>query len=158
MLEFSTAKKFLLWFVALATSLAAVPSLVTLAGYSLPAGIPAPEINLGLDLAGGSQILLEADPSQVARQRLESMEEDVRRVMRLAKPSIKIGDLSTECVREFFRAISMHSGMTLHIHKIAGENDHHVCEAIFKGFGRALYQATRRTERRGSTSTKGSRD
>jgi imidazoleglycerol-phosphate dehydratase len=70
----------------------------------------------------------------------------------------KIGELSTECVREFFRALAMHSGITLHIRKLSGENDHHVCEAIFKGFGRALYQATRRTDRRGSTSTKGRRD
>jgi imidazoleglycerol-phosphate dehydratase len=70
----------------------------------------------------------------------------------------KLGDLSTECVREFFRALATHSGMTLHIRKIAGENDHHVCEAIFKGFGRALFAATRQSDRRGSTSTKGSRD
>lgn len=70
----------------------------------------------------------------------------------------KIGDLSTECVREFFRALSMHAGMTLHIRKVAGENDHHVCEAIFKGFGQALHQATRESDRRGSSSTKGSRD
>lgn len=69
----------------------------------------------------------------------------------------KIGDLSTECVREFFRALSMHSGINMHIHKIAGENDHHVCEAIFKGFGRALYAASRPSERRG-VSTKGKRD
>lgn len=70
----------------------------------------------------------------------------------------KIGDLSTECVREFFRALAMHGGITLHIRKIAGENDHHLCEAIFKGFGLALFQATRHTERRGPTSTKGRRD
>jgi imidazoleglycerol-phosphate dehydratase len=48
--------------------------------------------------------------------------------------------------------------VTLHIRKIAGENDHHVAEAIFKGFGRAIFEATRPTERRGSTSTKGMRD
>lgn len=70
----------------------------------------------------------------------------------------KIGDLSTECVREFFRALCAHARLTLHIRKIVGENDHHVCEAIFKGFGRALYQATRKSERRGVTSTKGSLD
>ena len=69
----------------------------------------------------------------------------------------KIGELSTECVREFFRALSAHAGITLHIRKLAGDNDHHVCEAIFKGFGRALYQATRHSDRR-STSTKGARD
>jgi imidazoleglycerol-phosphate dehydratase len=70
----------------------------------------------------------------------------------------KIGELSTECIREFFRAFTAHSMVTLHIRKIAGENDHHIAEAIFKGFGRAIYEATRPTERRGSTSTKGTRD
>lgn len=70
----------------------------------------------------------------------------------------KIGDLSTECVREFFRAFSAHSGITVHLRKMAGENDHHVCEATFKAFGRALREATTRTDRHGSTSTKGSRD
>jgi len=70
----------------------------------------------------------------------------------------KIGDLSTECVKEFFRALAQHSGITIHIRKITGENDHHVCEAIFKGFGRALYRATRKSDRRGASSTKGSRD
>jgi imidazoleglycerol-phosphate dehydratase len=70
----------------------------------------------------------------------------------------KLGGLSTECVREFFRALTTHANITVHLHKIAGENDHHVCEAIFKAFGRALSQATRTTERRGSTSTKGKRD
>ncbi|MDR3692920.1 MAG: imidazoleglycerol-phosphate dehydratase HisB [Fimbriimonas sp.] len=70
----------------------------------------------------------------------------------------KIGELSTECIREFFRALCAHSGITLHIRKIAGENNHHICEAMFKGFGLAMHQATRRSERRGSSSTKGSRD
>ncbi len=70
----------------------------------------------------------------------------------------KIGDLSTECIREFFRALAMHGGITLHLRKVAGENDHHLCEALFKGLGRAIHTATRRTERRGAPSTKGSRD
>ncbi len=69
-----------------------------------------------------------------------------------------IGDLSTECIREFFRAFCMHAGINLHIRKISGENDHHICEAIFKGVGKALHAATRRSERLGSTSTKGQRD
>ncbi|MBX3119655.1 MAG: imidazoleglycerol-phosphate dehydratase HisB [Fimbriimonadaceae bacterium] len=67
----------------------------------------------------------------------------------------KIGDLSTECVKEFFRAITANAGVTLHIRQIAGENDHHICEAIFKGFGRALRDATIPTERRAAPSTKG---
>lgn len=70
----------------------------------------------------------------------------------------KIGALSTECIREFLRAFVMHAGFTLHIRKMAGENDHHVCEAIFKGLGRAIYEATRKVDRRGSASTKGQID
>jgi len=70
----------------------------------------------------------------------------------------KIGDLSTECVREFFRALCANAKITLHIIKVAGENDHHVCEAIFKAFGRALNEATTQLDRAGSSSTKGKRD
>jgi imidazoleglycerol-phosphate dehydratase len=70
----------------------------------------------------------------------------------------KIGELSTENIREFLRAFSTHAHVTLHVRKIAGENDHHVCEAIFKGLGRAIHQATLHKERRSSSSTKGSRD
>lgn len=66
-----------------------------------------------------------------------------------------IGSLSTECVKEFFRAVAMNAGITLHIRQIAGENDHHICEAIFKGFGRALRDATQASERKGAPSTKG---
>ncbi len=70
----------------------------------------------------------------------------------------KVGDLSTENVREFFRSVSKHAGITVHLRKIVGDNDHHVCEALFKGFGRALQQAVTKTDRRSSSSTKGSRD
>jgi len=67
----------------------------------------------------------------------------------------KIGDLSTECVKEFFSAVAANAGITLHIKRLSGENEHHICEAAFKGFGRALYEATRTVERRGPSSTKG---
>jgi imidazoleglycerol-phosphate dehydratase len=70
----------------------------------------------------------------------------------------KIGGLSTECVSEFFRALAMNAGMTIHVRKIAGDNDHHTCEAAFKSLGRALHAATQRSDRRGSTSTKGKID
>lgn len=70
----------------------------------------------------------------------------------------RIGELSTECIREFFRAFSANAAITLHVHRICGENDHHVAEAVFKGVGRALHAATRRTERRGPASTKGKVD
>ena len=52
-----------------------------------------------------------------------------------------IGDFSTEMVVEFFRAIAMNSGLTLHIKVLYGENDHHKIEAIFKAFGRVLKEA-----------------
>ncbi|MCF8707400.1 protein translocase subunit SecD [Rhizorhapis sp. SPR117] len=51
-------------------------------------------INLGLDLSGGSHILLEADTKDVAKQRLQNMEETVRTEMRRGDPKISIGDIS----------------------------------------------------------------
>ncbi|MCX7800344.1 MAG: imidazoleglycerol-phosphate dehydratase HisB [Fimbriimonadales bacterium] len=70
----------------------------------------------------------------------------------------RVGELSTECVREFLRAVAAHGGITLHVRVLAGENDHHVIEAVFKGVGLALHRATRRSDRPGSTSTKGTID
>jgi imidazoleglycerol-phosphate dehydratase len=70
----------------------------------------------------------------------------------------RVGDLSTECVREFLRAFAAHAGITLHVRVLAGENDHHIIEAVFKAVGVALHRATRRSERLGSTSTKGTID
>ncbi len=69
----------------------------------------------------------------------------------------RLGGLSTQSVREFFDALAVHGGITLHITKLAGENDHHVCEALFKAFGLALHHAVKRTERNTSSPTKGSR-
>jgi imidazoleglycerol-phosphate dehydratase len=67
----------------------------------------------------------------------------------------RLGSLATENVREFLRAFTSHAGVTLHVRKLAGENDHHVCEAIFKGLGRALRAAIEPTGRGDATSTKG---
>lgn len=69
-----------------------------------------------------------------------------------------LGEMATENVREFFRAFAAHAGWTVHIHKLAGVNDHHVCEAIFKGFGRALRQAISVSDGSGPMSTKGKID
>lgn len=57
-------------------------------------------------------------------------------------PSERLGQLSTENVREFFQAVVNHAGLTLHIDLLRGENSHHIVEAVFKAFGRALRQAT----------------
>ncbi|MGI8943320.1 MAG: protein translocase subunit SecD [Qipengyuania sp.] len=95
MLDFPTWKRIWLWLITLAAMLAALPSIVSLTGQPWPEQLPDPMVNLGLDLAGGSHILLEADQSQVASQRLENMEEGVRTVLRQAEPRIRIGDVST---------------------------------------------------------------
>jgi imidazoleglycerol-phosphate dehydratase len=55
----------------------------------------------------------------------------------------RVGDLPTELVEEFFRAVAFNAGLTLHIAMEYGKNNHHIIEAIFKGFGRALREATR---------------
>ena len=53
----------------------------------------------------------------------------------------RVGALDTELVREFFYAISYSAGMNLHIKVLDGENTHHVIEAMFKAFAKALDQA-----------------
>lgn len=60
----------------------------------------------------------------------------------------QIGDVATENVKSFFRALCVHGGATVHFRKEAGDNDQHVVEAMFKGFGRAVHSATRRIELR----------
>ena len=95
MLDFPRWKQVWFWFLTLAAAAAAMPSLFSLANAHWPDALPNPVINLGLDLAGGSHILLEADPGQVTRQRLETMEESVRTKMKQASPAIRVGDIST---------------------------------------------------------------
>ena len=95
MLEFPLWKRIYLWAVTLVFALAAVPSLLSLGGVEWPEFLPSPPmVNLGLDLAGGSHLMLEANPDQVAEQRLETMEEAVRNALDDAEPSIEIGDIS----------------------------------------------------------------
>ena len=54
----------------------------------------------------------------------------------------KIGSYDTELVREFFIAFVNNSGVTLHINQLQGINGHHIVEATFKAFARALRMAT----------------
>ncbi|AQR74225.1 protein translocase subunit SecD [Sphingomonas sp. LM7] len=76
--------------------LLAVPSLIPKSVRDTwPAWIPKPAINLGLDLAGGSYLLLEGDTKDVAETRVEQMREQVRSEMRRA-PKIDIGDVSVQ--------------------------------------------------------------
>jgi imidazoleglycerol-phosphate dehydratase len=67
-----------------------------------------------------------------------------------------IGSFDAELVHEFFQAVAVNAGMNLHFLQHRGGNAHHVAEAAFKAFGRALDAATRRDERvQGVPSTKG---
>ncbi len=54
----------------------------------------------------------------------------------------RVGEFDTEMAREFFYAISYSCGMNLHIRQLAGQNNHHIIEAIFKSFAKALDEAT----------------
>lgn len=57
-------------------------------------------------------------------------------------PSPRVGDFDTELAEEFMRAFAREAKITLHLHKIAGTNSHHIIEAAFKALGRALSAAT----------------
>jgi len=71
----------------------------------------------------------------------------------------KIRDFDVDLIEEFFRALVTASGITLHVNVPYGKDPHHILEAIFKAFGRALDRATRRDSRvRGVPSTKGKLD
>lgn len=68
----------------------------------------------------------------------------------------RVGDMDTELVEEFFRAVSTNAGMNIHINVLYGSNSHHMTEAVFKAFGRALDDAVRVDARiDGVMSTKG---
>lgn len=68
----------------------------------------------------------------------------------------RVGYMDTEMAREFFYAISYAAGMNLHIKKLDGTNNHHIMEAVFKAFAKALDMATSFDERiDGVLSTKG---
>lgn len=66
------------------------------------------------------------------------------------------GHFTGSMVRHVFEAITMHAGLTVHLTVLAGRDPHHIAEAEFKAFARALRQAVQRDDRvRGVPSTKG---
>ncbi|GGE76788.1 protein translocase subunit SecD [Sphingomonas prati] len=96
MLDFPRWK---IWSILLILALGvalAIPSLIGEANSRRVGLGGMPRINLGLDLSGGSHLLLEADTTDVVRQRLGLKEEEVRSEMRRASPRIAIGDISTQ--------------------------------------------------------------
>ena len=67
-----------------------------------------------------------------------------------------VGQMDTQLVEEFFRAVAFNAGITLHIKLLHGTNCHHIIEAMFKAFGRAMDEATKIDTRIvGVMSTKG---
>lgn len=71
-------------------------------------------------------------------------------------PTEKVGEMDTELFKEFFEAVSYSAMMNIHIKVIAGDNSHHIAEAMFKAFAKALDEATSIDPRiNGVQSTKG---
>lgn len=66
-----------------------------------------------------------------------------------------IGSYDACLTEEFFRALAVNAGMTLHLNMLYGVNDHHKCEALFKAFAHALKMAVRKNEDGTILSTKG---
>lgn len=67
-----------------------------------------------------------------------------------------VGAMDTQMVEEFFRAVAVGAGLTLHMQVSYGTNDHHKIEALFKAFGRALREGVSLDPRvKGIPSTKG---
>ena len=96
MLDFPRWKVWGVTLLCLLGILFAIPSFVPEKQVAAwPSFLPKTQINLGLDLAGGSHLLLEADTSDVASQRLEQMEETIRVGARREATPLEIGDLST---------------------------------------------------------------
>lgn len=56
-------------------------------------------------------------------------------------PSPRTGELDTELIKEFFYAVSCSAGMNLHLKLLSGSNSHHIAEALFKAFSKALDMA-----------------
>jgi len=97
MLDFPKWKVWLIGIVIAIGVLLSIPSLIagTPLGASWPKWLPQYRISLGLDLAGGSHLLLEADAADAQKQRLQGMEDSVQTELR-RDPAIDIGDISTQ--------------------------------------------------------------
>lgn len=77
-------------------------------------------------------------------------------VYQVPLPKVKIGEFDVELAREFFQAVASNLGANIHVTLHYGDNVHHIIEACFKGFARALSQAVERDPRiQGVMSTKG---
>lgn len=95
MTDFPRWRVIMLYAILVFGVIMAIPSLLPeQTRAKLPAFFPQETINLGLDLAGGSHILLEADPTEVSAIRLETMEDSIRSAFRRTDPKIEIERVS----------------------------------------------------------------
>jgi imidazoleglycerol-phosphate dehydratase len=69
----------------------------------------------------------------------------------------KLGEWDTELIEHWFHSVAQTAGLTLHVELLYGTNNHHICEAIYKGFARAMRVAVELDPRKGGAipSTKG---
>lgn len=69
----------------------------------------------------------------------------------------KLGEWDTELIEHWFHSVAQTCGLTLHVELLHGSNNHHICEAIYKGFARAMRAAVEVDPRKGGAipSTKG---
>ena len=69
----------------------------------------------------------------------------------------KLGEWDTELIEHWFHSVAQAAGITLHVQLLYGQNNHHICESIFKGFARSMRQAVELDPRKGGAipSTKG---
>ena len=78
-------------------------------------------------------------------------------VWRAGFSQAKLGEWDTELIEHWFQSVAQTAGLTLHVELLYGSNNHHICEAIYKGFARAMRQAVEIDPRKGGAipSTKG---
>ena len=62
-------------------------------------------------------------------------------VFKAELPHVMLGNYDVEMTEEFFRAVAVHAGLTLHLRLLYGTNTHHMVEALFKAFAHALREA-----------------
>ena len=95
MLDFPRWKVLWIWGLLAVLCALSIPSFLPERVTNGWGGFPHPRINLGLDLAGGSYLLLEGDSSELYGSQLDTMRDQIQSEMRRATPRIEIGDIST---------------------------------------------------------------
>lgn len=134
MLEFPPWKVWLVLLPVLAGLIFALPNLLSeQQAAALPDWLPKQQLNLGLDLRGGSHLLLEADPADVRKNRVEALDEIVRTELRQAKGGpIAVRDLSTRDGRISFgvrnpadldRAVETMRGLSQPVGQLTADRD-----------------------------------